>query len=192
MALNGTPSEIPNPGAAGGFYSFQQRRSAVLLISALACLSVVPILWKGVAHGDDLDVHLSYFRAFLNELSAGDLYPRWLTMLNGGQGSPMFLVQYPLPYFFLLLVYWPIHILTGMDVVSAAPTLVIATFFFLIASSGWAAYEWLKSWCSPAAALFGALLFMFAPYHFGLDLYRRYALGELVALRRRRPLGPAL
>ncbi|HXR76460.1 MAG TPA: hypothetical protein VN737_10840 [Bryobacteraceae bacterium] len=160
---------------------FLQRHYAVLLILAIAFLNVAPILWKGVVQGKDLDPHLSYFRAFLSELGPNDLYPRWLSTLNGGQGSPIFLIQYPLPYFFLLAVYWPIHFLTRMDVASAAPALVTATLFILIASSGWAAYEWLKSWCSPTAALFGSLVYAFAPYHFGVDAYERYALGELVA-----------
>jgi hypothetical protein len=160
---------------------FWRRHCPVLLILTIAFLNIFPILWKGVAQGDDLDTHLSYFRAFLQELGLDNLYPRWLSTLNGGQGSPIFLIQYPLPYFFLVIVYGPIHFLTRMDVVSAAPALMAATLFILMAFSGWAAYAWLKSWCSPRAALFGSLVYVFAPYHFGLDAYRRYALGELLA-----------
>ncbi len=153
----------------------------MLLILGIAFLNIVPILWKGVAQGDDLDTHLSYFRAFLHEFGLNNLYPRWLSTLNGGQGSPVFLIQYPLPYFFLLGIYWPIHLLTRMDVVGAARALEVITLFIFMASSGWAAYAWLKSWCSPGAALFGSLVYVFAPYHFGLNAYRRYALGELLA-----------
>ncbi|HJY05284.1 MAG TPA: hypothetical protein VJ323_03155, partial [Bryobacteraceae bacterium] len=160
---------------------FWRRHCPVLLILTIAFLNIFPILWKGVAQGDDLDTHLSYFRAFLEELGQDNLYPRWLSTLNGGQGSPIFLIQYPLPYFFLVIVYGPIHFLTRMDVVSAAPALMAATLFILMAFSGWAAYAWLKFWCSAGAALFGSLVYVFAPYHFGLDAYRRYALGELLA-----------
>jgi hypothetical protein len=181
MAKETKPSALSTIAPAAASIPFRQVLYAVSVILVLAFLNILPILWKGVSHADDLDIHLSYFQAFLNELGTGDLYPRWLSTLNGGQGSPMFLAQYPLPYYFLLVVYWPIHVLTRVDVPSAAPALMVVTLFILMASSGWAAYQWLKSWCSPAAALFGALLYLFAPYHFGLDGYRRYALGELVA-----------
>jgi hypothetical protein len=165
----------------GSSVHFLQRHYAVLLILVLAALNILPVLWKGVAQGDDLNTHLSYFQAFLQEIGPNNLYPRWLSTLDAGQGSPIFLIQYPLPYFFLLALYWPIHIFTRMDVVSAARALEAATFFILMASSGWAAYEWLKSWCSRGAALFGSLVYVFAPYHFTVNSYERFALGELVA-----------
>lgn len=164
-----------------GSVHFLQRHYPALLILAAATLNILPLLWKGVAQGDDLSTHLSYFRAFLNELGPDNLYPRWLSTLNAGQGSPIFLIQYPLPYFFLLAVYWPIYLFTRMDVVSAARAIEAVTLFILMATSGWAAYEWLKSWRSRGAALFGSLVFVFAPYHFSLNSYGRYAIGELAA-----------
>jgi hypothetical protein len=84
MAKETKPSALSTIAPAAVSIPFRQGLYAVSVILALAFLNILPILWKGVSHADDLDIHLSYFQAFLNELGTGDLYPRWLSTLNGG------------------------------------------------------------------------------------------------------------
>lgn len=163
---------------------FQGRRFTALaaaLISGGTLLNLLPCLGRGLPGGDDLNVHLSYLQAIIDNLKHGDGYPYWLTAMNKGAGSPAFFIQYPLPYALLLLLY-----LSLRGVTKAAPFDVIAipmsimAMALLLAMSGWSSYLWLRTFSSRGASLAGALVFLSAPYHF-LDVYRRWALGEMAA-----------
>jgi hypothetical protein len=74
----------------------------ILLVAAFLCL---PFLFFGIFswNGGDSDTHAAYVHDFSRQFWGGELYPRWLTSANEGYGSPIFLVQYPLPYFILVI-----------------------------------------------------------------------------------------
>ncbi len=149
------------------------------LILGVACIAGLPFMRAGLPLADDTDTHLSYVQAIVHEISLGDYYPRWLPTLNQGRGSPIFFLQYPLPYMVTLAVYAPLHLLAGGDLAAIAVPLCGIVSVLMVALSGWASYLWLRTFASRAASLAGAVVFMWAPYHFVVDIHRRWAIGEM-------------
>jgi len=145
----------------------------ILLSAALLCL---PCLLVGIPQGLDSEYHTAYQHYFDQQFWSGDLYPRWLVGLNKGYGSPIFLVQYPLPYFVTTLL----HPITSFWPAATREAHALGIFCFLaLAGAGLTARVWLRNHCAPKVATLGALLYICLPYIFGQSLYLRTALGEL-------------
>lgn len=166
-------------------------RSFALFALALAALAgILPlILWGAPAGAHDLELHIAYLRDLKSALAAGDFYPRWLPSLNEGQGSPIFLIQYPLPYYMLAALDW----LTG----SERWTIAAFTFVWLFLSGYWF-HLWLVPKLGAFPALAGGLTYMALPFHLANCTYVRWGIGELVGVAVlplllilvRRPAGP--
>ena len=146
----------------------------------LAALTVTaPCVVNGLPGGHDLGIHLEYQHFFAAQLRAGDWYPRWLTGLNRGLGSPIFFVQYPLPYFAAFVVerLSPVSFAPYSETRSLGIVIVLATVL-----AGLLMYEWCKGFAERRSALAAALLYLILPYPLSIDLFHRTALGEYVAL----------
>jgi hypothetical protein len=145
----------------------------LVLVAALLCL---PCLRAGIPPGFDSEYHTAYQYHFSRQFWEGEAYPRWLASANKGNGSPIFLVQYPLPYFVTALLR-PITPFSGARFREARELGVFC--FLVIAGSALAARAWFRRRCAPWAATIGALVYVLLPYIFGQALYRRAGLGEL-------------
>lgn len=141
---------------------------AAIIIMALL-LTAPAVLSQPMTH-DSYWINWVWADQFTRELSAGNLYPRWLPQSHGGLGSPVFYYYPPLAF----------H-LTGLFGLMGFPTYVsiVAAFFTGFVASGFAMYAWLSE--GAKSPLFGALLFMAAPYHV-LDFYGRGAIAEFLAI----------
>jgi hypothetical protein len=137
-----------------------------------------PCWWLGLPQAHDSVTHVSYQTAFDEQFWQGDLYPRWLASLNRNAGSPIFYVQYPLPYLTAAVLGWTSA--RSVKEVDQTRILGIVASLSLIAS-GFTAYCWLRGVVGPNAGLFGSLVYLAAPYHLCADLYTRGALGEMFA-----------
>lgn len=113
-----------------------------------------------------LDNHL-WSRHFSEALFSGTLYPRWLTELNAGCGSPVFFLYFPFPFYILSLFQF----LPGEH------TPVIAAFIMLHALSGVAFYRWAGTWSASRDALLVSVLYLLMPYAW-VDMYTRNAYTE--------------
>jgi uncharacterized membrane protein len=132
------------------------------------------LIYGPMVQGHDTYEHLNYSRHFAEQFWAGEWYPRWLTGMNHGLGSPSFFVFPPLPaYVFSLLA--PLGKALHFDAFNAGE-------FLALFGSGLCAFLWLKTMASRTIAVAGALLYMLMPYHLAADFYRRTALPECWAL----------
>ena len=147
----------------------------LFLILAAATLICVPMLFYGAPFGQDTIYHESWLRNFNLELSAGQSYPRWLHDLNGGAGSPSFFFYGPLP-FYLAALFDRLLCPTCQSSVQLA----VGTWILLLAS-GLAFYALGREYARPWVAAIGALAYMLMPYHFEIDLWRRFDFGEFSA-----------
>ena len=148
----------------------------LLLVTIL--LNYPWVVW-GLAPGQDSPVHLQYFHSFNQQLRAGEFYPRWLTSMNDGAGSPIFFIQYPLPYFFASAFHYLLHL--PLTLAGESHALGLVFFFAAMFLSGS-----LFLWCSrlvdrPSAAM-AALCGLILPYVLWFDFYDRNAFGECIAL----------
>jgi hypothetical protein len=120
-------------------------------------------------------LNITWGPAFAEQFFAGDLYPRWLFGLNQGAGSPVFYFYGPFPF-------W-INAIFGELLCSgcALERSVMIGPCVLLALSGISFYYWTRLYARPLAALLAAILYVFLPYHFAIDLWYRQALGEFSA-----------
>jgi hypothetical protein len=149
-----------------------------LLVAAAIALTLPFLVW-GLPPGHDREVHIEYQHFFNQQMDRGDLYPRWMPGLNLGRGSPIFFVQYPLPYYVawglghLIPNHWGIYTEThtlGLGVVLA--TILGALF----------TYAWCTTFADNLSAMIASIVFLTLPYLFSIDLYVRGAVGEVWAL----------
>jgi hypothetical protein len=156
----------------------EPRSKAAIPVHALILLLygmvlTLPAIRPGFVFGDDTLAHLVWSRHFVDQLWAGDLYPRWLYDMNTGLGSPVFQFYGPVPYYFTAL-FRPLlsHDPEGWHQLGLGASLAVI-------ASGFTAYAWLGRLAGRRAALIGAVLYMGAPYHLAIDLYQRFAFTEL-------------
>jgi hypothetical protein len=110
-------------------------------------------------------------RGFIDGLSEGRFYPRWVAESNRGHGAPTFLYYPPGVYYLVAAA----HLVT-QDLLAA----LRATGVLLAALSGIAFVVAARRWAGLRAAAFGAAVYLALPYHL-LDLYERFALAEFGA-----------
>jgi len=147
-----------------------------VLILCLAALLSLPCILVGIPPGFDSATHTSYQYLFSHQFWGGDSYPRWLAQANKGYGSPIFLVQYPLPYFVTSVIG---RILS----LPASPTREARELgiycFLILGAAGIAAWSWFRTRFTPAASVLSAALYISLPHILGQVLYARVAIGEL-------------
>jgi hypothetical protein len=158
----------------------QLRRWAPIAVLVLASIALTyPFLTQGLTDGDDRGAHLEYQHFFDQQISQGELYPRWMPGLNLGHGSPIFFVQYPTPYY----VAWGLERIIpnhwGDFTETRALGLSVVLTLMLGALS---AYAWCSAFVDRLSATLAALVFITLPYFFFIDLYHRLAVGEAWAL----------
>jgi hypothetical protein len=149
----------------------------VVVLVAIA-LSL-PVLAVGIPPGYDADYHTAYQYHFSRQFWDGELYPRWLIGSNKGYGSPIFLIQYPLPYVSAALLR-PL-VTFPPDATREARELGVLCAMAL-AGAGLAARSWFRRRCTHFAATLAAVAYIALPYVLGQSLYLRTGLGELCAL----------
>lgn len=148
---------------------------AALLVTLL-CYAVFRVFMAfGPPVGHSFYLNGLWAEAFAQQFRAGELYPRWLFSVNEGAGSPVFYFYGPLPFWIQSLA--ASLLCPGCQsegVMMAGPTL-------LLALSSISFYLWIRDHVRASVALFAAILYLFLPYHFLVDLWYRQAVGEFAA-----------
>jgi len=147
----------------------------LVVVAAASILTAAPTLVFGTPHGHNWLYNLSWLRGFAGGLHAGEWYPRWLSDLNGGAGSPVFFYYAPLPFYVSAIfgkLLCPgcgtsLHLAVGQALILCA--------------SGIAFYVLAREYGRPWVAAAGAVVYMAMPYHFEIDLWHRQAAGEFTA-----------
>ena len=142
---------------------------ALLIITLLSFLSLKGLFIWGYFATHDGDFHLVRLAYYINSIQAGYFPPRLIPELAYGYGYPVFHFFYPLVYLFAS-GFSALGFSLGMSLKLLMGTVSIA--------SGYAFYAWLRSHFTPTAALFGTILFIFAPFRF-VTLYVTGQLGGL-------------
>lgn len=60
----------------------------LVIIVAVALLLTMPLLINGCMNGHDFFFHVIFSHHFTEQFWNGDLYPRWMSKMNAGFGSP--------------------------------------------------------------------------------------------------------
>lgn len=142
-----------------------------VFLSLVLLIPTLPLFHPGLPITHDGKDHVARIANFYTSMSEGNLIPRWAGNLNWGYGHPILMFLYPLPSYIASLVHF-----FGLSFIDSTK----AVFGISYIVSGLTMYMWLKCFLRRDAALFGALLYTFAPYRF-IDFYVRGAIGEHVA-----------
>ncbi len=138
-------------------------------------IAATPMWLRGMPDSGDAVFHAMWYTNFARQFFAGELYPRWLSEMNGGLGSPVFFFYAPLPYYITLLFTPFLSSGTyGLRHLGASVSLAVI-------ASGFAAYLWLREITGENSAAVAAIIYLLMPYHTGIDLYGRVAFAELWA-----------
>ena len=139
----------------------------LILIASVGLVLTWPAIWLGWPDlGHDSVNHARWVQQFADQLRGGEWYPRWLTDSNGRLGSPMFFYYPPLGYYLTapLMFLWPASASAAWHCLGVSSALVLVL-------SGIIAYFWMARWAGPRGALWGAIVYMLAPWHTAVDLY---------------------
>lgn len=152
-------------------------KAAIAILFGVALFVTAPALLFDRMLSGDTHIHVRWQYHFAAQFWAGDVYPRWLSGLNDGFGSPAFFIYPPLGQWSAALLD---PLLPGAEYASSR----IAMLLFLYASiGGMGLWRWVGGLIAdrPAALLAGAV-YIVLPYHAYLDAYQRGAIAELVAM----------
>ena len=145
-----------------------------LFIIVLLILSVIPVLYlflPGLPVTHDGQDHVARIANFYQSLTEGNLIPRWAENLNWGYGHPILEFLYPLPSYIASFFHF-----IGFSLVDSTKIVFILGMFLSVPFM----YLWLSQFSSRYAALFGAVLYTYAPYRF-VETYVRGDIGENLA-----------
>ena len=143
--------------------------AAVILLFSL--LVTVPILLNGMPGGNDMPQHFQFAQTFYNSMLNGEIYPSWAGNPNYGFGDVSVRFYPPLTYF--LLAFFRFVAGNWFDA-------AYLNFTFLFFAGGIGAYKLAREFFSENAALCGALVYIFVPYHLN-QLYGAALFAEFTA-----------
>lgn len=150
-------------------------KNEIFILACILLLSLpilIPLFHSGFLVTDDGDLMLIRFTAFHQELLHLQFPVRFLTRLNFQYGYPV--VDFLYPGF--LYIAEAIHLLHFGFINSIKILLALS-----LLGSSFFTYLWLRKSFSAFSSSIGALLYLYAPYHF-YDLYKRGSVGEILAL----------
>ena len=142
-----------------------------IILIVLAFLPVISLFHSGLPWTHDGQDHVVRIANFYQNLSEGNLIPRWGANLNWGYGHPILEFLYPLPSYIASFFHALNFSLVDSTKIVFGLGVIVSLFFM---------YIWLSQFTSKYASLFGAFLFTYAPYRF-VDLYVRGDVGEHLA-----------
>jgi hypothetical protein len=150
-------------------------RSYIIILLLLGLIISLPVFVYGIPDlANDAGDHALRAVSFAQQLSGGEVFPRWLTRMNGGFGSPAFFFYPPLSTYVSVLFWFLLPKSAdpgGWAICGYA--CVVATLL-----SGLFCYLWMRRLVTERSALIGAIVYMIAPYHLAIDLYNRGAAAE--------------
>lgn len=148
------------------------RKYILLILILVLLIPLFDLLKPGLPLTHDGQDHVARIANFYQNLSEGNIIPRWAGNLNWGYGHPILEFLYPLPSYLASFFHF-----LGFTLVDSVKLVFGASFIV----SGLAMYLFIKELLNDdKAAFFASVLYIIAPYRF-VDLYVRGAIGEHVA-----------
>lgn len=151
----------------------KRKINLLALITIVTAMCLIPCMKSGLPYGDDIEIHMLRVESIYKALKTGQGYPVYIynTMLDGyGYGMGLFY-----PDIFLL----PAVLFRFLG---ASPEIAMKLYLFIVlfATCG-AAYYAGRIFAGERAALIVMVLYVMGHYHLQ-DMYRRFALGEVIAM----------
>lgn len=145
----------------------------IFLIAILFSVpAILPLLHPGVFMSDDSTWMIIRLTDFHRSLRDGQFPVRWAGRLSSEYGYPVFHFSYP-----LFLYIGEVFKLIGFTFVNS----IKMVFGLSLILSAVSCYFWLSGHFKKFAAVIGAFVYLYVPYHIS-DVYRRGSIGEVLAM----------
>lgn len=141
------------------------------LLILISCLPLISILRPGSYESGDLSLHAKYAMGFFDNLTQGNLIPRWMGNDCTNYGCPEYIFIFFLPYYIISFFH-----AIGFSFIMSVKLLLIGSFI----TSGIGMYLWIKDELGEKAGFTAAIFYLFAPYHL-IDLHFRVSIGEILS-----------
>ncbi len=142
-----------------------------ILLIIISILPTLSILRPGTYESGDFNVHIYRAMAYYDSLKEGIIIPSWAGDLNATYGYPLFIFNYPLPYYVISFFHFlGFSFITSMKLFLATNFLLSGIFMYFCAR------RLLKN---NLAAFVTAIFYQFAPYHL-IDLHFKIVIGEIM------------
>lgn len=156
------------------FYKFifpKKRINLLFLLILISILPIISIFRNGTYESGDFNLHIYRTISFYDSLLEGNLMPSWAKDLNATYGYPLFIFNYPLPYYLISLFHF-----LGFSFIASMKLFLMTNFIF----SGVFMYFFTKHlFKNNLAAFTSAIFYQFAPYHL-IDLHFKISIGEIL------------
>ncbi|RJQ26874.1 hypothetical protein C4577_02585 [Candidatus Parcubacteria bacterium] len=156
------------------FYRFifpEKKINLFLLLILISILPLISILRQGTYESGDLTLHSVFLMSFYETLKEGVFPPQWAGGLCGGYGCPVFMFEYPLPYYIGAIFHF-----LGFSFINSIKLLLIFSFI----TSGTGMYFWAKAEYGKVPGFVASIFYLFAPYHL-VDMHFRVSVGEVIS-----------
>jgi len=150
------------------------KKNNILLALIIVIISFIPILslfHPGFPLTHDGQDHVARIANFYKNLQEGIIIPRWAGNLNWGYGHPVLEFLYPLPSYIASFFHFAGFSLVDSTKIVFGLGMILSLIFM---------YLWLSLFTSRYSAIFGSILYTYAPYRF-VETYVRGDIGENLA-----------
>lgn len=144
---------------------------SIFFILILCLVPLIDFFHSGLPLTHDGQDHVARIANFYQNLSQGNIIPRWAANLNWGYGHPILMFLYPLPSYITSLFHF-----LAFNLVDSLKIVFILAFI----ASGFTMYLWTREFLGEEAALAASVLYTLAPYRF-VEIYVRGDIGEHLA-----------
>lgn len=153
-------------------YIYPRKRLNFSVILYMLCsVLAISIFRYGSYESGDFNIHLYRSIAFFDSLTHGNLLPSWAGQLNQTYGYPLFIFNYPLPYYLISLLH-----LLGAGYIGSMKLFLALNIF----GSGIIMYQVMRRhYNNDLAGFTAAVFYLFVPYHL-IDIHFKVVIGEIL------------
>lgn len=157
------------------FYTYvypKKRINLFLLLILISILPIISIFRDGAYESGDFNIHIYRTMAFYDSLREGNIMPSWAKDLNATYGYPLFIFNYPLPYYILSFIHFlGFGFIASMKLFLAFNIILSGIFMYLFSRN---------LFKNSLAAFSSSIFYIFTPYHL-IDIHFKVAIGEILA-----------
>jgi len=150
----------------------KQKINLFFLLILISILPIISIFRNGGYESGDFNIHIYRTMAFYDSLTDGNIMPSWAKDLNATYGYPLFILNYPLPYYLLSFLHFlGLGFIESMKIFLALNIILSGIFMYLFSQ---------KLLKNSLAAFTASIFYIFTPYHL-IDIHFKIAIGEILA-----------
>lgn len=173
VVVNAIASALVLLGIIFYVYIYPKKRiNLFVLLIIVSILPIISIFRNGDYESGDFNIHIYRTMSFYDSLKEGIFMPSWAAELNATYGYPLFIFNYPLPYYLLSFIHFlGLGFITSMKLFLAFNLILSGIFMYLFSKD---------LFKNSKSCFIASVFYIFTPYHL-IDLHFKVVIGEILA-----------